>query len=606
MYYPRIDESGNSRNMIDTFLGYNHNYKTDLGEFYDMENLSSDQYPLLSPRKVRANLTNLPEDDNSVKHFRGILQVGDTIYVLFNEYLWNLSTDIKTDLTDIMGGDIESEQTMLVMGSYLLLFPLKAYVNLNDLEDMGMMEADFAAPEGVTVTYSPCSLSGADLQNLVVADNAPESPAHGDYWICTREETQGLYYYNSYKSEWEAVATGYIKISIPGANLTQYFEEGDAVFLNTKLSDINEGSVIQKLDNEYMVVIGFMTAATDSETTSSAWTLTAKRKLPKLDAVCTDKNRVWGCHYGYDNSTHKVVNEIYASKLGDFKNWYVYQGLSTDSYALTVGDLGDFTGCISYQGYPHFFKENKIYKIYGSYPAEYQLVQMDAEGVQRGSSKSLVVLGDYLLYKGISDVCVFDGSRPAAISRPLSRETLFYDAVAGGCQNKYYISMETEKGAKRLFVYDLQHGLWEKESELLAVQFTKSIDGQLYAMCADNVYGIGSRNNSIYTQEQVLDEEWTEFYAETGEMGYESPDHSYVSRITLRAFIPTRSELRVEISYDDRPYDTVGTLRGHSEISSQSLPFAPLRCDHFKIKISGHGDVRVYSMALTIERGSEE
>lgn len=605
MYYPSIEESGNTRNMIDTFLGYNHNYKASAGEFFDMENLSSDNYPLLSPRKVRTNITNLP-DDGTEKNFRGILQVGDTVYALFNEYLWNLSTDIQTDLSEIMGDDTESEQTLLVMGSYLLFFPLMAYVNLNDLEDMGMMEAEFRADEGVTISYTPCSVNGTTLQNLTANVSAPNSPAQGDYWICTQEGLEGLYIYNSYKSEWEAVAIGYIKISIPGANLKDYFSEGDAVFMNTKLSDINEGSVIQALDDDYMVVIGFMKNTTDSQTTNSTWTLEVKRKLPRLDVVCADKNRVWGCHYGYDVGTNKVVNEIYASKLGDFKNWYVYQGLSTDSYALTVGDLGDFTGCISFQGCPYFFKENKIYKIYGSFPSEYQLVQLDAEGVQSGSSKSLVVIGDYLLYKGVNDVCVFDGSRPVAISQALSRENLFYDAVAGGCQNKYYVSMETDRGAKRFFVYDMQHGIWEKESALPVLQFTKSIDGQLYALCEDNVYGIGSRNNSIYTQEQVLDEEWVEFYGETGEIGYESPDHSYVSRITLRAFIPARSELRVEVSYDDRPYESTGTIRGNNEIATQSLPFSPLRCDHFKVKISGHGNCRLYSMSFTIEKGSEE
>jgi len=604
MYYPSLDYDGNTRGMVDTFLGYNHNYKIEDGEFYDMENLSSDQYPLMSVRKVRTNLTNLEADEDAV--MRGILQVGDDIYVLYDKYLWNLSTDIKTDLSSLMDGDLESEQTMLVMGSYLLFFPMKAYVNLNDLTEMGMMEAEFKAAASTTITYTPCSVSGAALQNLVADEEAPATPNQGDYWICTQAGLEGLYIYNSYKSEWEAVATGYIKISIPGAHLTDYFQEGDAVFLNTKLPDINNGSVIQALDDEYMVVIGFMDDTTDSETTSASWTLTAKRKLPKLDMVCINKNRVWGCHYGYDSNTHEVVNEIYASKLGDFKNWYVYQGLATDAYAMTIGDIGEFTGCISFQGYPHFFKEDKLYKIYGSYPSEYQMVQMDAEGVQKGSHKSLVVLGDYLLYKGVSDVCVFDGSRPVSISMNLSRDAIFYDAVAGGCLNKYYIYMETDAGGKRLFVYDMQHAIWEKEEAFPVMQFTKTIDGQLYAMTSDNVWGMGSRNNSVYTQEQALDEEWVEWFAESGEMGYQSPDKKYVGRITIRAFIPSRSEMRIEISYDDRPYDEIAVMRGNSDIASQSYAFNPFRCDHYKLKLSGHGDVRVYSIASTIELGSEE
>ncbi len=604
MYYPSIDEGNNTRATVDTWLGYNHNYRINSGEFYDMKNLSSDNYPLMTPRKVRTLLTNNHwEKDES--HMRGIIQVESNIYVLWNQYLWNLSTDIKTDLSAMLQ-DAESEQTLLVMGSYLLLFPEGAYVNLNDLTDMGRMESKYSAPEGITITYTPCNYSGSALQSLKASDDAPEGAKHGDYWICTDPSKQGLYYYNGYASSWEAVATCYIKISVPGVNITDYFAEGDGVFLNTKLSDINSGSVIQKIEQDYFIVIGFMDKVTDEETTSDAWTLSIERRIPNLDYVCTDKNRVWGCHYGYDRESRKVVNEIYASKLGDFKNWYVYQGLSTDAYALTVGEIGDFTGCISYQGYPHFFKENVIYKIYGSYPAEYQMVQNNCMGVQKGSSKSLVVIGEYLLYKAVSDVCVFDGSSPTSISKPLSRAEMYYDAAAGGCGNKYYISMQNEHGSSRLFVYDLQYGIWEKESEISALQFTHTQEGQLYVMTSEDVWGIGTRNNAVYTKEEILDEEWVKWFAESGEMGYEYPDRKRVSKISIRAYVPTRSEVTVEISYDDRPYDVVGTMRGNSDIASQLFSFNPFACDHYKIRFSGHGDCRIYTMTTTSELGGDE
>lgn len=606
MYYPSLKEDNNSRSTVDTWLGYNHTRKISSGEFYDMENLSTDQYPLLSPRKARTLLTNYEWEENE-SNMRGIVQAGDDVYVLWNQYLWNLSTDIKTDLSDVLKEeDHTTRQTLLVMGAYLLIFPAGVYVNLNDKEDTGRMESSYKAPEGIKISYTPCSYGGADLQNLKAADDAPENAAHGDYWICTNPDKSGLYYYNGYASSWEAVATCYIRIGIPGADLAECFNEGDAVFLNTKVDDINSGSVIQKIAKDYIVVIGFMDSPSDEELTSDAWTLTIERKLPTLDYVCTDKNRVWGCHYGYDKQSKSIVNEIYASKLGDFKNWYVYQGLSTDSYALTVGDVGEFTGCISYQGYPYFFKENVLYKIYGSYPAEYQLIQTTCHGVQKGSERSLAIVGEYLLYKGVSDVCVFDGSTPVSISKPLSRDEMYYDAVGGSCQNKYYLVMGNEYGSRRMFVYDVQYGIWEKEGTLAIEGFTKTLEGQLYAITKEDVYGLGTKNNAVYTGENTLDEEWVKWYGESGEMGFESPDKKYVSRITIRAYVPTRSEITVEISNDDRPYDVVGTIRGNDDIRSQTLAFAPLRCDHFKIRFSGHGECAVYTMAVTTELGSEE
>lgn len=608
MYYPELREDGNTRSMVNTWLGYNHNYNIGQGEFFDMENMSSDQYPLASVRKLRSCLTKFDEDDET-EYMRGIIQVDDKVFTLWDTYLWDMSTDVKYDLSSVMDDEIvhKSEQTMLVMGSYLVIFPLNIYVSLIDPEhDFGKLGSSYKVAEGVTITYSPCNYSGSALQNVVAQDDAPDTPSHGDYWICTDPDKRGLYYYNGYQSTWEAVATSYVKISIPDVDLTDYFEEGDAIFMNTKLHEINEGSVIQKVESGYILVIGLMNKATDSEVTTSAWTLKLERKIPRMDYVCVHNNRIWGCHYGYDNISHKTVNEIYASKLGDFKNFYVYQGLSTDSYALTIGKMGQFTGCISFQGCPHFFKENAIYKIYGDYPAEYQMIESEVLGVQAGSSKSLAVVGNYLCYKSIRDVVIYDGSTPVAISQPLSRTEMFYDAIGAGCKDKYYIEMQNGYGGHRLFVYDVQLGLWMKETPCKFIQFSQSLDGQLYGITDHNLWGIGSDNNAVYTLEDRLDEEWVDFFAETGEIGYETPDKKYVSRITIRAFVPVRSEIEVSASYDDRPYDHIGTIRGFDDVATQSLAFAPFRCDHFKIRFDGHGDCRIYSMAITTEYGSEE
>ena len=53
MRYPTLIDIGNQKNFIDVFGGYNHNLRITDGEFYDMENLSSDGYPMLSVRPPR-------------------------------------------------------------------------------------------------------------------------------------------------------------------------------------------------------------------------------------------------------------------------------------------------------------------------------------------------------------------------------------------------------------------------------------------------------------------------------------------------------------------------------------------------------------------------
>lgn len=53
MKYPTLNVQNTSRQMVDTFRGYNHNLRIGDGEFYDMKNLTSDSYPVLSPRGAR-------------------------------------------------------------------------------------------------------------------------------------------------------------------------------------------------------------------------------------------------------------------------------------------------------------------------------------------------------------------------------------------------------------------------------------------------------------------------------------------------------------------------------------------------------------------------
>ena len=80
--------------------------------------------------------------------------------------------------------------------------------------------------------------------------------------------------------------------------------------------------------------------------------------MPELEYVTENANRVWGC-----NSKENI---IYSCKQGDPTNWYCYNGIASDSYAVTVGSEGGFTGAATCMGYVLFFKENTIHKIYGS------------------------------------------------------------------------------------------------------------------------------------------------------------------------------------------------------------------------------------------------
>lgn len=603
MYYPEMNEDNNTRTMIDTWLGYNHNYRIADGEFYDMENMSSDGYPVLIPRQKRVTLRkNLT--------IRGMLFTEKTLcYIDDHTFYYGSKT---VDL-----GDVTADQTLIRFGAYILIYPLNIYVKITKNDDLSvtltkgdMAEVYSTADEGTKITASICKSDGSDYGNVTVSETAPSNPNEGSYWLCSKEGSIGL---NEYiNSSWTPIATTYIRLEFEDSNIGSHFEKGDTLFMNIPngslegldTSLVNNGSIVQAIGTNYIVVYGLMSVSESDFTTSSTIKVNVERRIPKLDYICTDKNRVWGCHYGYVNG--ELVNEIYCTKLGEFRNWYNYAGLSTDSYAVSVGANGKWTGCISYGGYPTFFKEDAIIRIYGSYPAEYVVNQTDARGVQDGSYKSLAIIGEYLYYKAAGGVMVWDGSTPTMISSNLGKNMYYYNGVAGVVDGKYHLVVLNQRlTGYRYFVYDSQTNMWTKEDPIRVKWFSWSLDGQLYAATQDMIYGLGSTDNAEYLN-KLVGEEYVEWYAQTGEFGYGSPDTKYVSRITIRAYIPIRSELRVEISYDDRPWEDVGILRGNENIYSQTLAINPYRCDRYRLRFSGHGDVRIYSMATTMESGSEE
>lgn len=136
-------------------------------------------------------------------------------------------------------------------------------------------------------------------------------------------------------------ASTFIKISCPGIGAE--FAQGDGVEISgCTNTNLNKSAVIQSLEKDHIVVIADVTK---SFTQDSG--LTVKRKAPDMDYLTELDNRVWGCS--------SAAHEVYACKLGDPFNWNCFEGISTDSYAATIGSDGDFTGAITHLGYVLFF-----------------------------------------------------------------------------------------------------------------------------------------------------------------------------------------------------------------------------------------------------------
>ena len=342
---------------------------------------------------------------------------------------------------------------------------------------------------------------------------------------------------------------------------------------------LNASHVIWDRGEDYQVIPGILDGPVEESS------LKVARKMPEVDFLVESGNRLWGCRYGL-SADGQVVNEIYASKLGDFTNWNCFMGLSTDSYAASCGTDGPFTGAVSYLGHPLFFKETCLHKVYGSYPANFQIQTTALRGVERGSHKSLCQVGEVLYYKSPAGICAYDGALPVVVSQALG-ETVYRNAVAGTDGEKLYLSME----GPALFVYDPGKNLWHREDELEVRQFV-FCRGKLYALTEDK----------ILTMEGA-DEEAVSWMAVTGPLGLTDPDRRYITRLTLRLRMEVGAQLGVFIRYDGvGDWHSLAFLRGRRE-PCFDLPLRPRRCSHLELKLEGRGDVTLYSLTQTLEGG---
>lgn len=591
-FLPDLSEGAQTLQVIDVFGGYNHNLRIAEGEWYDEKNLSADRYPLFSRRKARSTYA------SGLQSPQGMLAKDALAYVDGSSLIYNgYAVDGITLSTDAE----DCPKQLVSMGAYLCVFPDAVYVNTAKLSDCGSMGARYTSVEGANITYAPCRVDGTAYEGVTVAETAPAEPENGAYWLDTSDSVHVLKQYSASSAMWVDIPTVYTRIEVAGIghNFSQY--DGVTISgatcaseaMKPQIEALNTDAVLYGCGEDYIVVIGLI----DQLVVQQGGSIRVERKIPKMDYVCEANNRLWGCFYGMHEG--KVLNEIYSCKLGDFKNWNCFMGISTDSYAVSVGTDGEFTGCISYLGYPLFFKENYIHKVYGMQPSAYQVLTTACRGVQRGSNRSLVVVDEVLYYKSRSDVCAYDGSMPTGISPQLGGEA-YYEACAGAHSGKYYISMRSAAGAWSLFVYDTRRQLWHREDATHACAFAAWGDS-LYLMDAAGKR-ILDLNAASGTTESSAAISWS---AESGLIGYELVGHKYISRFNFRMRLGAGARCRLEIEYDSSgAWEDQGTIQGAST-NSFVLPVIPRRCDHFRLRLSGAGEIWIYSMAKYLEAGSD-
>ncbi len=583
MIFPTLPTRPGFRQSTDAFAGYNHNLRIGDNEFYRMENLTSDLAPVLSPRKPRGLYA-------QGVNVQGMIARDSLCYVDGSDLVINgqrIFLDLSTDPEDC-------PKQLVSMGAYIIILPDKKYVNTANFLDCGNIEAEITTQ--APVTFTPCMADGTEYVPDYVQSQQPEAPGNLALWVDTSSQPHSLKQYSEAMDLWTGIETTYVKIRCPG--IGSPFARYDGVRISglgesdmEQLRALEGAAILYAREENAIAVAGILDGAVTVDLP-----VTVSRKMPVMDFLIEHDNRLWGCRYGPD-AEGNVVNELYSCALGDFRNWEQFLGLSTDSYRVSLGSDGVFTGAITHGGYPLFFKENCLHKVYGQIPANFSVQTTACRGVRKGCHRSLAIVGEILYYKARHGICAYDGSLPVEVSGNLGQQRHTH-AVAAAHGGKYYVSMEKAEGTGHdLFVFDTEKGLWHREDDL-AVSLFCSCGDELY--CATGDGRILTMLGSGESYEQTVP-----WMFETGILGANLPEKKTLQKLNIRMVLEQGSRMHILAQYDSvGAWHDLAFLTG-TDLRSFTVSVKPRRCDHLRLRVEGTGPGMIFSIAKTFSRGSD-
>ena len=610
----------NTRSLLRAFGGLNETYGCTEAEYSTGLNFSARDFPALSTRMPRRKLQELT-GLNGMYHLNGLLTVCGRDLVYTPDEDPDRPVRVKNAVAD-------SRKTLVGIGTRVLIFPDKIAFDTAD-GTAASLGALWEAGE-ISVTFAPCDAEGKTYEGTAKGTQEPEEPADGQRFLKIADPEKPyaagstLEEYSEASGSWTPIPLEYCLVTAEGIGTD--FRVWDTVTLTG--TGAEEAGQWEELDGDRIVYDaaenrlrlradpggGKFYGKLIRNGSSAVWVsldeeerqemvlteaVRVERRVPDLEFLTECDNRVWGCS--------SRENVIYACKLGDPTNWFSYRGIAADSYAVTVGSDGPFTGAATCMGYALFFKENTLHKLYGSRPSDFQLSSLRCRGVARNAARSLCVLNETLYYLSPDGVMAWDGSIPAKVSAALDAGRLsnVKAAVGGALDGRYYLHIAREDRV-RLLVYDTERGLWHEE-DVCSCEMA-STGGQLYlwdgsALWAADPGRKAAGESGAGTEQEVP------FELVTGDLGMDSPEERYLTRLTLRLDAACRSRLVVEMSYDGGPWEEAAARTLEGPRRCLDLPLVPRRCGSLRLRLRGSGQITLRSLAksfVTVRGGRME
>lgn len=624
---------------INEFMGCNVTPTRAASEMREMMNLSSREYPYLSPRRARSEI-DIPEGIVSIEK---IFRANGKLCFIADGKLWY-------DGKVVVHVDKGTPKSVAVCNGKICIAPdLVYYDYLNDL--FGRMDGRVVIfSNGMTSPYiyknkmfltivgsSTYARSFAWNRILKVGDSLRFGSFEGTHFYFYQcrvqsfsEDGSEVFLDGIYDAEGHflpetiivndkdiifagearvEISTGSLSFSIEGndnygANedeknsMKQFaknylrFEKGDVIKIGSYLvpgtSEVNEDGSLDAKWPEYTItdidisdtLVRFSISGSSGNGVYKS-PVVITRTMPKMDYICEKDNRLFGvCN---------CDNTVVASKLGQPFNFMYFSGTSLDSYSVEVGSDGEFTGIAPYSSGVVLFKERFLHMLYGSKPSMYRLEGIETYGCQKGCSDSICALGGRIYYRSPRGINVFDGSYPSCISRCLGEEK-YYDAVAADDDRRYYVSMADSGGKRLMYVYDTVTGFWHIEDSAGAVSLCE-LGGDVYIAYPGKVQRIGDGEGNV------------SWFAVFGPFDFSTENKKVISSVSLRYKLPRGSSMCIEVACDEGGFEVMKEIYYSTDtVVSCDIPIK--RCSEFSLRICGKGDVQVRGLSIRLREST--
>lgn len=591
-----------------TFGGINKRYTMDSGALTQESNISTNDYPYLTPSELQISLSDKYTNPISLFGFDDFLIVVyrqngaikiDYITEDNKVYTGILKSSGATNDDDVPRSIVQfnkyDESIDIVNGNYvkkLLIFPDKMSMF------MKIVETD----------TTPSEWPEKEQQNArcdVLYYNTKD-----EVYFTKGFDEKGNIEFN------QSGGTGYFAPDSMIVDLKTYTndgveeEDGTINYLPPDTASHNYyyknlSSKAQEADTLYgSAIYRWVDDEVDSE--NSGWKISIPPTMPDIKYATVHLSRLFG-----------VSDDcVYASGFNDYTNWNLdtidqYNEANSwfsQSQSNTKAG-GDFTGITTFDSHVICFKRDFMHEIYNT-KNPFRLQDIYAEGTI--DNRTIQNVDGKLIFVSEDDVKIYTGSNPRIIGYNLNMPKYTY-AVSGTDNRNYYLYCEdNESGNRYLYVYDTYTELWSEQSVTdRVIGFAHNKNG-MYMLCSDgNLYKMDT-NQYMH--------KWS---FETDLITNQTVDIKHIKKLQMLVDIPEQingmgnvaedetnpAYMKVYILYDDEVFDE---NKSHLVYTSKKRGKFPIRVKPrktanfgFKLHFEGEGYMKLYELEIFVEAGGD-